>query len=128
MMLAARPAALTTVSEIAAFYAISENHLMKIVRRLRKDGVIETVRGRKGGLRLALKPAEINIGQIVRNYEDDMRIVECFDAETNTCPIAGACALTKTIGEALGAFQATLDRKTLADVLAESPKLNRNFG
>jgi len=125
MLLAARPADLTTVGEIAEFYAISENHLTKIVRRLRMDGLIETVRGRNGGLRLVLKPAQINVGKIVRRYEDDMCIVECFDAETNTCPLAGACTLTTTIDEAISAFLATLDKKSLADIMEKSPRLRR---
>jgi len=63
-----------------------------------------------------------------RRYEEDLRLVECFDSKTNTCPIAGACALTGVIGEALGAFLAALDKKTLADIIAESPKLKRKLG
>lgn len=127
MFLAARPGKLATIREIAERYGVSENHLMKIVHQLGKDGFIETVRGRQGGLRLGLKPDAINIGDIVRRYEEDMRLVECFDAKTNTCPIAGACALTGVIGEALGAFLAALDRKTLADIMRESPKLKRKL-
>lgn len=128
MFLASRPGELSTIREIAERYQISENHLMKIVHQLGKDGFVETVRGRQGGMRLALKPDAINIGDVVRRYEEDMRLVECFDARTNTCPIAGACALTGVIGEALGAFLATLDKKTLADIIAESPKLKRKLG
>lgn len=127
MFLAARPGNLVTIREIAERYGISENHLMKIVHQLGKDGFIETVRGRQGGMRLAVNPDTINIGDIVRRYEEDMRLVECFDSKTNTCPIAGACALTGVIGEALGAFLAALDRKTLADIMRESPKLKRKL-
>ncbi len=127
MFLASRPNELSTIREIAERYKISENHLMKIAHQLGKYGFVETVRGRQGGLRLALKPEAVNIGDVVRRYEEDLRLVECFDAKTNTCPIAGACALTGVIGDALESFLSTLDKKTLADIMAQSPKLKRKL-
>ncbi len=89
---------LATIREIAESYDISENHLMKVAHRLGQNGYIVTVRGRQGGLRLAKAPAAINLGDVVRHCEDDLRIVECFDPETNTCPIAGVCALPAGAG------------------------------
>ena len=109
---------LSTIKEIAARYGISENHLMKVVHRLGQMGYVRTVRGRQGGMALAMAPVEINLGELVRLCEDDMRLVECFDAKTNTCRIAGACALPSILDEALDAFLAVLDRHTLADLLA----------
>ena len=109
---------LSTIKEIAARYGVSENHLMKVVHRLGQAGFITTVRGRQGGMRLAQDPAAVNVGDVVRRCEDDMRIVECFDAATNTCPIAEVCALPPIIDEALDAFLTVLDRYTLEDLLA----------
>jgi Rrf2 family transcriptional regulator, nitric oxide-sensitive transcriptional repressor len=60
-----RPA---TISEISNSDGISENHLMKITHNLGKLGYIATMRGR-GGMRLAGKPEEINLGQPVRQVE-----------------------------------------------------------
>jgi Rrf2 family transcriptional regulator, nitric oxide-sensitive transcriptional repressor len=118
MYLGAKPGGdLATVKEISSGYDISENHLMKVVHRLGQSGFIITVRGRQGGMRLARAPADINVGAVVRACEDDMRIVECFNPETNTCPIATACALPAILDEALSAFTAVLDRYTLADLL-----------
>lgn len=114
---------LATIREIAERYGISENHLMKVVYNLGKDGYIETVRGRQGGIRLKQAPKDVNIGEVVRCYEEDMRLVECFDEATNACPIAGVCSLAGVIDEALEAFLAVLDRKTLADILRTSPKM-----
>jgi len=109
---------LSTIKGIAGRFGISENHLMKVVHRLGREGFIETVRGRQGGLRLARDPGEINIADVVRRCEDDMRIVECFDEDTNTCPIAAACALPSILDRALGAFLDVLEGHTLADLLA----------
>ena len=108
---------LATIKEISGRYAISENHLMKVVHRLGQNGLIETVRGRQGGIRLARAPGEIGIGDVVRRCEEDLRLVECFDPTTNTCRIAAVCVLPMVLDEALAAFFAVLDRFTLADLL-----------
>ena len=47
-------------------------------------GLIETIRGRGGGIRLKVEPKEINIGKLVRKTEDDFHLVECFNCETNS--------------------------------------------
>lgn len=111
---------LSTIKEIAARYGISENHLMKVVHQLGRHGYITTIRGRQGGMRLAAAPDKINIGEVVRATEDGLRIVECFDDQSNTCPITKVCGLAGMIDEALAAFLAVLDQKTLADVLGKS--------
>ena len=118
---------LATIKEIAARYGISENHLMKVVHQLGRHGYIMTIRGRQGGMRLAAAPENINIGEVVRATEDDMRVVECFDTETNSCPISSVCGLAGMIDEALAAFLAVLDQKTLADVLGKSPGLGASL-
>jgi Rrf2 family nitric oxide-sensitive transcriptional repressor len=118
MYLAIRPEGeLSTIKEIADRYAISENHLMKVVHQLGRHGFVTTVRGRQGGLSLAQPPVEINLGAIVRLCEDDLDIVECFDQKKNNCAIAPVCALSGVVGEALEAFLAVFDRHTLADIL-----------
>ncbi len=112
---------LSTIKEIAERYGISENHLMKVVHNLGREGFIETIRGRQGGMRLARPPKDINVGDVVRKCEDDLRLVECFDPVTNTCPISDVCGLAGMIDEALAAFMKVLDKKTLADILKTSP-------
>lgn len=112
-----RPDRLSTIEEIARAYGISESHLTKVAHKLGQLGIVETVRGRKGGMRLRNDPRDINIGATVRLTEANLTIVECFDHEHNTCPIAPVCALAGVLGQALNAFLAVLDRYTLADVL-----------
>lgn len=128
MYLGIKQGELATIKEIAARYRISENHLMKVVHQLGRHGFIRTVRGRNGGIQLAAQPKEINIGDVVRKCEEDLRVVECFDAKTNTCPISGVCGLACMIDEALNAMLAVLDSKTLADVLKKSPRAGATLG
>jgi Rrf2 family nitric oxide-sensitive transcriptional repressor len=118
---AVHPERVVTISEISKSYSISKNHLMKIANELSAAGIIETVRGRNGGLRLAKAPAEINIGAIVRMTESDSSLVECFDPVTNQCVITRACRLKFILAQALEAFYQRLDQETLAD-LVQRPK------
>ena len=117
---------LATIQEIADSYDISKNHLMKVVHQLNKKGYIETVRGKKGGMRLHMAPSDINIGILVRETEQDLNIVECFSSK-NACRITPVCGLKSIIGEALTAFLETLDQYTLADVIQDQhrPQLLR---
>jgi len=115
--LALQPDRLATIADIAAAYDISANHLMKVVHQLAVAGDIVTVRGQRGGLRLAKPASEINIGAVVRRTEPDMDLVSCF-AQEQRCVIQNGCVLQHALGDALAAFLAVLDRYTLADLAA----------
>lgn len=112
------PKRMATITEIAGSYRISRNHLVKVVHNLSTQGFILTTRGRGGGINLARAPAEINIGDVVRHTEVNFHLVECFDREHNTCPIAAACFLKDGLYEAQKAFISVLDKYSLADILA----------
>jgi Rrf2 family transcriptional regulator, nitric oxide-sensitive transcriptional repressor len=112
---------LANIKEIADSYQISKNHLMKVTHELGKMGVIETIRGRNGGIRLAKSPGEINIGTLVRKTEDDFHLVECFSSEHNTCIITPVCGLKHVLAKALDAYLDVLDQYTLQD-LVQSPE------
>lgn len=107
---------LVQIQEIADAYSISKNHLMKIIYQLSKQGYIETIRGRNGGIRLAKLPSEINLGALIRDTEEDFNVVECFSKDHNTCPIASICTLKGVLNQALVAFFQVLDGYTLQDV------------
>ena len=117
LMYIARQEHRVQIDEIANFYGISKNHLTKVVNNLATLGYIETTRGRGGGIRIKMTPEEINIGALIRKTEEHFNLVECFDRETNTCPIAGICGLQGVLGEALNASLSVLDKYTLQDIL-----------
>lgn len=119
-------ARLTTIGDIAAAYGISENHLMKIVHHLAKQGFVETTRGKGGGIRLARAPGQINIGCVVRGTEENTGTVNCSRGGRN-CPILPACALPNLLEHAVGAFFEVLDSKTLGDLLARKAQLIKIF-
>ena len=113
----AERAKLPTVSEIAEAHAISRSHLMKIVMDLASLGWLETTRGRSGGLRLLRAPASLSLGEIVRQTETDMDMVECFDKHLNSCRLDGFCRLKGIIKKASRDFIESLNAYTLADLL-----------
>jgi Rrf2 family nitric oxide-sensitive transcriptional repressor len=117
MRLALESERLVTIEEIAAGYGISKAHLTKVVQALAQHGYVETVRGRNGGIRLARPARLLRIGRIVADAEKSMALVECFDPDTNTCPITQACRLQGVLREALDAFLSALDRYTIADLV-----------
>lgn len=121
--LALRDGEPATVTEIAARMRMSEDHLFKVIARLAASGYVETQRGRGGGVRLSRAAEAIRIGDVVRATEESFALVECFDPDTNTCPIAPACVLAGTLDRALTAFLAVLDEVTLADLVRHPRKL-----
>jgi Rrf2 family nitric oxide-sensitive transcriptional repressor len=125
LYLGTHPGERATVAGIAAAYGISANHLVKVVHHLARLGYVETARGRGGGMRLALAPGEVNVGEVVRATEDGSRLAECFDRATCGCRIAPACALRGMLRRALEAFYGELDRHTLADLLVPRNRLVR---
>lgn len=117
----------STVNAIATGYGISRNHLLKVVKDLARLGYIETTRGKHGGVRLARPAKDVRLGQLVRQTEGDMALVECLGPD-NRCPITGKCGATGVLDEARAAFIATLDRYTLADIVQQKDPLRAVLG
>lgn len=107
---------LSTINEIAKSYAISKNHLMKIVQQLNLQGYLLAIRGKNGGIKLNRSASEINIGSLVREIEDKDKLVECF-GHNNQCVITASCQLKHIFSEAQESFFKTLDTYTLQDLL-----------
>lgn len=113
---------LATIQDIAELHGISKNHLMKVVHQLGMSGLVETVRGRNGGLRLRLEPDAINIGEVVRHSETDFYMAECFDPDNVSCNLAPSCALKGVLAKATAAYLAVLDGVTLKELIANEKK------
>ena len=129
LYLGSRHGELVSTREISSTFGISKNHLVRVIQTLGDANYLHVVPGRGGGVSLAMEPSLIRLGDVVRKAEPTFRIAECFDAERNTCVIARVCSLKPVLNEALNSFLATLDRYTLADLLAGGAqrKLSRVF-
>jgi Rrf2 family nitric oxide-sensitive transcriptional repressor len=119
---------LVTIQDIADTYGISKSHLMKVVHQLGITGLVETIRGRSGGLRLGKEPEAINIGAVVRRTEPDFLMVECFDRQVNECILSPSCELQGVLRRATAAYLAVLDEVTLEDLLRNRNNLRKLAG
>lgn len=116
MYLGVHPGQIITVREIAAKHGISHNHLTKIVHQLGVNGVLDTLRGRCGGVRLARPPEQIMLGAVIRLTEPDFQMVDCF-SDTSSCVLSGSCKLKRLLAEATVAYLDRLDRVPLSALL-----------
>jgi Rrf2 family nitric oxide-sensitive transcriptional repressor len=115
--LASEPGQRATIADIATSFDVSEHHLTKVVHFLGKHGWLINVRGKGGGMELAMAPHDIVVGQVVRQTEGAAVLAECFDPERSAnCCIARICRLRGILREAVDAFYGVLDRYTLADL------------
>lgn len=111
------PDRVVSTQEISSAYGISKHHLVRVIHTLAQHRYVDIYTGRSGGVMLAREPHLIRLGEMIRDTEPNLRLAECFDKRTNTCPIAPVCALKGMLNEALNAFLDTLNRYTVADVL-----------
>jgi Rrf2 family transcriptional regulator, nitric oxide-sensitive transcriptional repressor len=116
---------LATVAEIVRHFDISKGHVMKVVHRLAQLGYVQTLRGKKGGIRLARDPRAITAGSVVRDVEAELGVLGCLQERSGYCRIEECCALRSALREATSAFLATLDRYTLADLMEPRQALSR---
>lgn len=122
MYLAANRDRLVTIQDIADAHGIAKNHLTKVVHQLGILGVVESLRGRNGGLRLGREPGQINIGAVVRSTEPDFYMAECFDPGKSHCMMSAACSLKDVLNDATMAYLAVLDGVTLDYLMKTSGK------
>ena len=115
---------LVTIRCISDSYGISRNHLMKVVSLLSRMGYLKAQRGPGGGIRLSRAPDQINLADVIRDTEEDLVMVECFD-EDGHCIITPACKLQHLIGQALNAYIDTLKAYTLQDLIEPAQELTQ---
>jgi Rrf2 family nitric oxide-sensitive transcriptional repressor len=116
LMLAAARDDLLTIDELADSLAVPRSHLAKVVQRLQHLGLLDTVRGRNGGVRLAAAAAGTSVGGLVRDLEGETEVVDC-DGEP-ACPLRGGCRLRGALRAAQEAFYTALDPFTISDLAA----------
>ena len=123
--LAAEPERRATIAKIATAFDISQHHLTKVVHFLGRSGWVATVRGKGGGLGLAMAADQIGVGAVVRQTEGADLPAECFGAEGGHCAIVPVCRLRDVLREAVETFHTTLDRYPRADLVQNRRALAR---
>lgn len=128
MYCAANHGRLSRIPEIASAYTVSELFLFKILQPLVEAGLVETVRGRNGGVRLGRPATDITLLEVVRVTEDNFSMAECFDSDAAECPLIDSCALNEALRKALGAFFDVLDGYTIDMLVTARPAMRSLLG
>ncbi len=128
MYCAANQGSLSQIPEIANAYHLSEAFLFKILRPITQHGFVESVRGRKGGIRLARPASSIKLSEVVKITEDSFAMADCFEANGTDCPLVDQCGLSSALNEALDAFFAVLAKYTIDDLANAKPSIHELLG
>ena len=128
MYCAANDGKLSRVPEIARAYGVSELFLFKILQPLVENGLVETVRGRNGGVRLGRAAKDISLFDVVRVTEENFAMAECFENDATECPLVDSCVLNSALREALNAFFGVLMKYSIADLVKARPNVRVLLG
>lgn len=128
MYCAANDGHLSRIPEIAAAYSVSELFLFKILQPLVEHRLVETVRGRNGGVRLGRAASDITLFDVVRVTEDNFSMAECFEKDATECPLVDSCALNEALRKALGAFFDVLESYSIEDLTRSRNSLRELLG
>lgn len=128
MYCAANPTGLSRVADIAKAYSISELFLFKLIKPLVDNNLLQTVRGRHGGVRLGRPASEITLYDAIRVTEENFALAECFEGGDVSCPLVNACEFNGALSEALEAFFAVLRTYTIADIADSRQNLRSRLG
>jgi len=129
MYCAANNDQLSRIPEIAKAYGVSELFLFKILQPLNKAGLVETVRGRNGGVRLGRAADKITLFDVVKVTEDSFAMAECFEDDGDVeCPLIDSCGLNSALRKALNAFFDVLSEYTIDDLVKARPQINFLLG
>jgi len=127
MYLRVAPARRGSVGDIAVAHRVSRHHLDKVVQRLAAADLVETTRGRGGGVALVRDPSTITVGEVMRVMENDFAVVECL-GPARYCRIAGVCGARNVFSRALDAYFAVLDDATLEEIATNDQGLRGALG
>jgi Rrf2 family nitric oxide-sensitive transcriptional repressor len=116
-----------SVGDIAVAHRVSRHHMDKVVQRLASAGLVETVRGRGGGVELVRDPTSISVGDVMRAMENDFAVVECL-GPARFCRVAGVCGARDVFSRALDAYFAVLDETSLEDIAGNDQGLRGALG
>ncbi|HMN69799.1 MAG TPA: Rrf2 family transcriptional regulator [Bdellovibrionales bacterium] len=109
-----------TLQELCEKLGVSKNNLIKVSNQLAKSNLIDTARGRTGGLSIKKETGNKTLKDIVSKTEETFHTAECFSGKKCDCSFLKGCVLRKSLSDAILAFMNSLAQQTLNDV---TPKM-----
>ena len=119
----------TSIADISRKEDISVAYLEQLLNKLRRQGLVRSIRGPKGGYLLSRRPKDITVRDVVKTLEGDISPVYCITDNRvlkNICDKSKSC-VTKVIWKKLArAIDACLESTTLEDLRAEARRISRS--
>ena len=116
MLAGAEPGTVESAKHIAATESLPEPLLRKIIQRLVKSGIVVSVKGRSGGVRLAREPKDITLLNVIESVQGDVSLNQCVRPE-GCCSQMGGCRLHRCLQNAQVGIDNILSETTLQDFL-----------
>jgi Rrf2 family protein len=111
-----------SISSIAQRQNISESYLEQLFAKLRKAGLVTSIRGAQGGYRLAKPSDTISVGDVLRALEGNLKAVECAAQTDEGCQGADLC-VTKYVWQRINeSIARTVDEMMISQLVEESRK------
>lgn len=114
------------LNEIALRQNISISYLEQLISKLRKAGIVTSIRGAQGGYQLARDPETISVGEILRTLEGNLDPVECSEitGEGDICSASDNC-VTKYVWKRISdSISNAVDTLMLSELIEESKRVN----
>jgi Rrf2 family protein len=118
------------LSGIAERQEISISYLEQLIAKLKKAGIVNSIRGAQGGYLLAKKPEEISVGDILRALEGDLNPVDCAEIIGSGASCTGAdLCVTKYVWMRISdSINNTVDTMMLSELLEVNDKIRSEHG
>jgi len=106
-----------TLAAISARQNISEGYLEQLMMPLKKNGLVRSMRGARGGYVLARPAAEISVGEVFETLEGPITIASCVGTNSQPCDMASGCATKALWQEVHEKIAETMFAYSLEDLL-----------
>ena len=115
-----------SIQSISVRQQISDSYLEQLVRKLKKAGLVTSLRGAQGGYRLAKPAEEISVGDVLRALEGSIEAVSCLEGENPSCVGKDLCVARYVWQKVNKSIQETVDSIMISQLVEESRRIQEN--
>ena len=115
-----------SIQSISARLQISDSYLEQLVRKLKRAGLVNSVRGAQGGYRLAKPAEEISVGDVLRALEGSIEAVSCGKEHNANCLGEDLCVARYVWQKVNKSIQETVDSITISQLVEESRRIKKD--
>ncbi len=105
-----------TAKEISSKYGIPHELLAKILQKLKKERILESIKGVHGGYRLQKSPDDIKLTDLIKSLDGDFSITECVHGQSeDDCSMFNGCTIKSPVNKMQKELESFFETKTISD-------------